>query len=81
MSLDISNVSSSASKADKNDPLVQSFPELIEVNEISLNLDLAQQYIQLGAFESARELMAEHEAEYTAEQRQQADQLRNQIAS
>ena len=81
VSFDISNVSSSTSKADQNDPLVQSFPELIEVNEISLNLDLAQQYIQLGAFESARELLAEHEAEYTAEQRQQADQLRNQIAS
>ena len=81
VSFDISNVSSSVSKADQNDPLVQSFPELIEVNEISLNLDLAQQYIQLGAFESARELLAEHEAEYTAEQRQQADQLRNQIAS
>lgn len=81
VSFDISNISSSASKADQNDPLVQSFPELMEVNEISLNLDLAQQYIQLGAFESARELLAEHEAEYTAEQRQQADQLRNQIAS
>ena len=81
VSFDISNISSSASKADQNDPLVQSFPELIEVNEISLNLDLAQQYIQLGAFESARELLAEQETEYTAEQRQQADQLRNQIAS
>jgi len=81
VSFDISNISSSASKADQNDPLVQSFPELIEVNEINLNLDLAQQYIQLGAFESARELLAEQETEYTAEQRQQADQLRNQIAS
>jgi FimV-like protein len=81
VSFDISNISSSASKADQNDPLVQSFPELIEVNEISLNLDLAQQYIQLGAFESALELLAEQETEYTAEQRQQADQLRNQIAS
>ena len=81
VNFDISNISSSASKADQNDPLAQSFPELIEVNEISLNLDLAQQYIQLGAFESARELLAEQEAEYTAEQRQQADQLRNQIAS
>lgn len=78
---DITNISSSASKADQNDPLVQSFPELTEVNEISLNLDLAQQYIQLGAFESARELLAEQETEYTAEQRQQADQLRNQMAS
>ncbi|MFH7767291.1 hypothetical protein [Acinetobacter sp. BSP-28] len=81
VSFDISNVSSSASKADKNDPLVQSFPELIEVDEINLNLELAQQYIQLGAFESARELLAEQEAGYTSEQRQQADHLRNQIAS
>lgn len=56
-------------------------PELIEVNEINLNLELAQQYIQLGAFESARELLAEQEAGYTPEQRQQADHLRNQIAS
>lgn len=60
---------------------MQSFPELVEVDEISLNLELAQQYIQLGAFESARELLAEQEAGYTAEQRQQADHLRNQIAS
>ncbi|WP_407306349.1 hypothetical protein [Acinetobacter sp.] len=81
VNFDISNISSSTSKADQNDPLVQSFPELVEVNEISLNLDLAQQYIQLGAFESARELLTEQEAEYTAEQRQQANQLRNQIAS
>ncbi|MCG2608958.1 hypothetical protein LZZ98_10540 [Acinetobacter sp. SM34] len=80
VSFDISNVSSAA-KADKNDPLVQSFPELVEVDEISLNLELAQQYIQLGAFESARELLAEQEAGYTAEQCQQADHLRNQIAS
>ena len=81
VSFDISNISSSASQADQNDPLVLSFPELIDVNEISLNLELAAQYIQLGAFESAHELLIEHEAEYTPEQRQQADQLRNQIAS
>ena len=81
VSFDISNISSSVSQADQNDPLVLSFPELIDVNEISLNLELAAQYIQLGAFESAHELLIEHEAEYTTEQRQQADQLRNQIAS
>ena len=81
VSFDISNISSSASQADQNDPLVLSFPELIDVNEISLNLELAAQYIQLGAFESAHQLLIEHEAEYTTEQRQQADQLRNQIAS
>lgn len=81
VNFDISNISSSAAKADKNDPLVQSFPELTEVDEINLNLELAQQYIQLGAVESARELLAEQEAGYTPEQRQLADHLRNQIAS
>jgi len=81
LNFDISNISSSTAKADKNDPLVQSFPELTEVDEINLNLELAQQYIQLGALESARELLAEQEAGYTPEQRQQADHLRNQIAS
>ncbi|WP_313034979.1 hypothetical protein [Acinetobacter sp.] len=81
VSFDISNISASAAKADKNDPLVQSFPELMEVDEINLNLELAQQYIQLGAYESARELLAEQEASYSSEQRQQADLLRNQIAS
>ncbi|CAB1208439.1 fimbrial protein FimV [Acinetobacter bouvetii] len=81
VSFDISNVSSSAAKIDNNDPLVQSFPELTEVDEIHLNLELAQQYIQLGAYESARELLAEQETKYTSEQKQQADQLLNQIAS
>ncbi len=81
VSFDINTISSSAAKADKNDPLVQSFPELTEVDEINLNLELAQQYIQLGALESARELLSEQEAGYTPEQRQQADHLRNQIAS
>ncbi|MFV5590862.1 fimbrial protein FimV [Acinetobacter variabilis] len=66
---------------DQHDPLVQSFPELMEVNEADLNLELAQQYIKLGAYAAAREVIAEREAEYTAAQRQQADQLLNQIAS
>lgn len=69
------------STTDQHDPLVQSFPELMEVNEADLNLELAQQYIQLGAYTAAREVIAERETEYTAAQRQQADQLLNQIAS
>ena len=46
-----------------------------------MNLELAQQYLKLGAFDAMRELLAEKEAEYSAEQRQQADLLLNQIAS
>ncbi|WP_168394122.1 fimbrial protein FimV [Acinetobacter indicus] len=66
---------------DPHDPLIQSFPELAEVNEIQLNLDLAQQYIELGAYDAARALLAEKEANYSAAQQQHATQLLNQIAS
>ena len=82
VSFDITNVSApAATPADSSDPLVQSFPELAESNEITVNLELAQQYIKLGAFAAARELLTEKEAEYSIEQRQQADLLLNQIAS
>ncbi len=81
VSFDISNVSSPATVADSSDPLIQSFPELAESNEITLNLELAQQYIKLGAYDAARELLAEKDSEYSAEERQQAEQLLNQIAS
>lgn len=64
-----------------NDPLVQAFPELAEVNEIQLNLDLAQQYISLGAFTSALELLAQDGTTYTPQQREQSQILLNQIAS
>ena len=66
---------------DQGDPLVQSFPELSEVNEAELNLELAEQYIQLGAYAAAREVIAESENEYSPEQQQQAEQLLNRIAS
>lgn len=64
----------------ENDPLVKSFPDLIHVNEINLNLDLAKQYIQLGAFDAARELLAEDMDKYSEAQKLQAQELRNQIA-
>lgn len=66
---------------DANDPLLHSFPELTQVNEVQLNLDLAQQYLNLGAYASVRELLSQNEAAYTAEQRQQSQNLLNQIAS
>ncbi|WP_347456613.1 hypothetical protein ABEF90_12975 [Acinetobacter thermotolerans] len=73
--------SAPTASANQDDPLVQSFPELSEVDEIVLNLDLAQQYIQLGAYDAAREILAEKEVDYTPQQRTQVDQLLNQIAS
>ncbi|QIC78024.1 fimbrial protein FimV [Acinetobacter indicus] len=70
-----------ATAVDPHDPLIQSFPELGEVNEIQLNLDLAQQYIELGVYDAARALLAEKEANYSAAQQQHATKLLNQIAS
>jgi FimV-like protein len=81
LGFDLAAADSVQAPTDQTDPLVQSFPELMQVNEASLNLGLAQQYIQLGAYVAAREVIAERESEYTPEQRQQADQLLNQIAS
>ena len=66
---------------DLNDPLVKSFPDLSQVDEIQLNLDLASQYVELGAYDAAKRLLSEQGANYSAEQRQRADQLLNQIAS
>ncbi|AVH50245.1 fimbrial protein FimV [Acinetobacter sp. SWBY1] len=66
---------------DLNDPLVKSFPDLYQVDEIQLNLDLASQYVELGAYDAAKALLGEQDANYSAEQRQRADQLLNQIAS
>lgn len=71
----------SENQLDNTDPLVQSFPSLIDMNEIELDLDLAQKYIELGAYDAAREILADNEIGYSAEQRQIADQLLNQIAS
>ena len=70
-----------ANTVDQSDPLVQSFPQLSEVNEIHLNIELAEQYIQLGAFEAAREILVEQEPNYSTEQRQQVEQLLSRIAS
>ncbi|QIZ60858.1 fimbrial protein FimV [Acinetobacter indicus] len=70
-----------ATAVDPHDPLIQSFPELAEVNEIQLNLELAQQYIELGAYDAARALLAEKEVNYSTAQQQHATQLLNQIAS
>lgn len=66
---------------DLNDPLVKSFPDLAQVDEIQLNLDLAAQYIELGAFNAAKALLSEQDADYSTEQCQRADQLLNQIVS
>lgn len=65
----------------KNDPLLVQFPELNDTHEASLNLELAEQYIQLGAYASARTLLESKDVEYSVEEQERAKKLLNQIAS
>lgn len=64
-----------------SDPLVASFPELLDLDEIQLDLDLATQYISLGAYDSARILLNKNQAKFNFEQTEHAKNLLNQIAS
>lgn len=63
------------------DPLAQAFPALLATNEITLNLELAEQYIELGAYNAARQLLAQNQESYSVEQKQHSDNLLNRIAS
>lgn len=63
------------------DPLAQAFPALLTTNEITLNLELAEQYIELGAYDAARQLLAQNQESYSAEQKQHSENLLNRIAS
>ena len=64
-----------------NDPLAQSFPDLQQLDEAQLNLELVEQYIELGAYESARELLKNSQTLLNAEQQQHSEKLLNKIAS
>lgn len=63
------------------DPLLQAFPELLQMDEIELNLELAEQYIELGAYDSARVLLNKHMVGLSADQQQRSEILLNRIAS
>ncbi|HCO06900.1 MAG TPA: hypothetical protein DIT34_01040, partial [Acinetobacter ursingii] len=76
-----SQISTASSAFDLNDPLVQSFPELAQVNETQLDLDLAIKYVELGAYDSARILLTKNETVFSAEQRELSKNLLNRIAS
>ena len=64
-----------------DDPLTKSFPDLQQLDETELDLDLAAQYIELGAYDSARVLLQNDRAGLNAEQQQRAEMLLNKIAS
>ena len=63
------------------DPLAQSFPQVLTVNDAELNLELAERYIDLGAYDSARRLLAQNQDQYSASQRELSAQLLNRMAS
>ncbi|MFW1858533.1 hypothetical protein [Acinetobacter defluvii] len=69
------------SNSTSTDPLAQAFPALLTTNEIRLNLELAEQYIELGAYDAARQLLAQNQEGYSAEQKQHSENLLNRIAS
>ncbi|WP_445535453.1 hypothetical protein [Acinetobacter sp. G18] len=68
-------------QAQIEDPLLEAFPELKQVNENELDLKLAEQYIKFGANQAARNLLQADEQKFNTEQQQHAKNLLNRIAS
>ena len=75
------NLNESELSLENNDPLVQAFPELKQLDENELDLQLAEQYISLGAYPAAHALLASNEQKFNTEQQQRAKNLLNRIAS
>lgn len=75
------NLNESELSPENNDPLVQAFPELKQLDENELDLKLAEQYISLGAYPAAHTLLANNEQKFNTEQQQRAKNLLNRIAS
>ena len=63
------------------DPLLEAFPKLKQINENELDLKLAEQYIKFGANQAARNLLQGDEQKFNTEQQQHAKNLLNRIAS
>ncbi|ENW48055.1 hypothetical protein NQ661_11470 [Acinetobacter baumannii] len=63
------------------DPLLEAFPELKQINENELDLKLAEQYLKFGANQAARNLLQSDEQKFNTEQQQHAKNLLNRIAS
>ncbi|MFK7179739.1 hypothetical protein [Acinetobacter baumannii] len=75
-------VNEAATQTQIEDPLLEAFPELKQINENELDLKLAEQYIKFGANQAARNLLQGDEQKFNTEQQQQhAKNLLNRIAS
>lgn len=74
-------VNERATQTQIEDPLLEAFPELKQINENELDLKLAEQYIKFGANQAARNLLQGDEQKFNTEQQQHAKNLLNRIAS
>ncbi|MGX2710932.1 hypothetical protein [Acinetobacter baumannii] len=74
-------VNEAATQTQIEDPLLEAFPELKQINENELDLKLAEQYIKFGANQAARNLLEGDEQKFSTEQQQHAKNLLNRIAS
>lgn len=79
--VDVPSINPSPVESAAIDPLAQAFPQVSEVDEVELDLQLAARYIELGAYESAKILLARNATKYTDEQREVSEKLLNQMAS
>ncbi|MBP2810799.1 hypothetical protein [Acinetobacter baumannii] len=74
-------VNEAATQTQIEDPLLEAFQELKQINENELDLKLAEQYIKFGANQAARNLLQSDEQKFNTEQQQHAKNLLNRIAS
>ncbi|XZT11566.1 hypothetical protein ACT44O_07230 [Acinetobacter baumannii] len=74
-------VNEAATQTQIEDPLLEAFPELKQINENELDLKLAEQYIKFGANQAACNLLQGDEQKFNTEQQQHAKNLLNRIAS
>jgi len=74
-------INEEATQTQIEDPLLNAFPELKQLDENELDLQLAEQYIKLGAYPAAHALLASNEQKFNTEQQQRAKNLLNRIAS
>ncbi|OUY08778.1 hypothetical protein [Acinetobacter populi] len=66
--------------ADPEDPIVQAFPVLTNLNPVDLDIDLAEQYIRLGEYRAAKLILGEQQTNVSDQQNIKIEQLLQKIA-
>ncbi|MCH4247994.1 MAG: hypothetical protein LKF82_09185 [Acinetobacter populi] len=65
---------------DPEDPIVQAFPVLTNLNPVDLDIDLAEQYIRLGEYRAAKLILGEQQTNVSDQQNVKIEQLLQKIA-